>query len=93
MKKLVVRLQKVSPKIILLEATGGYEHLVLAALREAELPAHFINPRQVRDFARSLGILAKTDKIDARVLALFAEKIRPEPRPSPMPPSKNSSNS
>lgn len=83
LKKLVVRLQKISPKIILMEATGGYEHLVLAALREAELPAHFINPRQVRDFARSLGILAKTDKIDARVLALFAEKIRPEPRPLP----------
>lgn len=83
LKKLVVRLQKASPQIILLEATGGYEHLVLVALREAELPARFINPRQVRDFARSLGILAKTDKIDARVLALFAEKLRPEPRPLP----------
>jgi transposase len=78
--KLVARLRQAKPQIILLEATGGYEHLVLAALREAELPARFINPRQVRDFARSLGILAKTDKIDARVLALFAEKIRPEPR-------------
>lgn len=82
-KKLGARLQKARPHLILLEATGGYEQLVLAALREAELPARFINPRQVRDFARSLGILAKTDKIDARVLALFAEKLRPEPRPLP----------
>jgi len=82
-RKLVARLHKAKPHLILLEATGGYEHLVLAALREAQLPARFINPRQVRDFARSLGILAKTDKIDARVLALFAEKLRPEPRPLP----------
>jgi transposase len=81
--KLVARLHQVAPQIILLEATGGYEFRVVAALREAELPACFINPRQVRDFARSLGILAKTDRIDARVLAQFAEKIRPEPRPLP----------
>lgn len=82
-QKLVARLQKVRPHIILLEATGGYEYLVVAALREAGLPACFINPRQVRDFARSLGILAKTDAIDALVLARFAEKLRPQPRPLP----------
>lgn len=82
-QKLVTRLQKAQPQIILLEATGGYEYLVIAALREAGLPACFINPRQVRDFARSLGILAKTDTIDALVLARFAEKLRPEPRPLP----------
>ncbi len=81
--KLVARLRQVAPQIILLEATGGYEFLAVAALREAGLPACFINPRQVRDFARSLGILAKTDRIDARVLAQFAEKLRPEPRPLP----------
>ncbi|MFZ0052631.1 MAG: IS110 family transposase, partial [Desulfobaccales bacterium] len=81
--KLVARLSQVAPQIILLEATGGYEFLAVAALREAGLPACFINPRQVRDFARSLGILAKTDRIDARVLAQFAEKLRPQPRPLP----------
>jgi transposase len=83
MIKLVARLRRAAPQIILLEATGGYEFRVVAALREAELPACCINPRQVRDFARSLGILAKTDRIDARVLAHFAEKLQPEPRPLP----------
>jgi transposase len=82
-QQLVARLKKVQPQIILLEATGGYEYLVVAALREASLAACFINPRQVRDFARSLGILAKTDAIDALVLARFAERLRPEPRPLP----------
>lgn len=80
---LVHRLQALQPAIILLEASGGYEFLLVAALREAELPASFINPLQVRQFARSLGITAKTDRLDARVLALFAEKIRPGPRPLP----------
>jgi len=80
---LMHRLQALQPEIILLEASGGYEFLLVAALREAELPASFINPLQVRQFARSLGITAKTDRLDARVLALFAEKIRPEPRPLP----------
>lgn len=83
MIKLVARLRQLMPQIILLEATGGYEFRLVAALREAGLPACCINPRQVRDFARSLGILAKTDRIDARVLAHFAEKLRPEPRPLP----------
>lgn len=82
-KKLVRRLQALKPQIILLEASGGYEYLMVAALREAALPACFINPLQVRQFARSLGITAKTDRLDARVLALFAEKIRPQPRPLP----------
>jgi transposase len=82
-KKLVRRLKALKPQIILLEASGGYEFLLLAALRDAMLPACFINPLQVRQFARSLGITAKTDRLDALVLALFAEKIRPEPRPLP----------
>lgn len=82
-QRLPRRLQELQPQIILLEASGGYEFLLVAALREAELPACFINPLQVRQFARSLGITAKTDRLDARVLALYAEKIRPEPRPLP----------
>ncbi len=81
--KLVRRLQKLNPQIILLEATGGYEFLLLAALREAHLPACFINPRLVRSFARSAGIPAKTDRLDAKVLALFAGRMRPQARPLP----------
>jgi transposase len=83
MQKLVRRLQELKPQIILLEATGGYEFLVVAALREALLPACFINPRLVRSFARSASIAAKTDRLDAKVLALFACRMRPQPRPLP----------
>jgi len=82
-KKLVHRLQKLNPHTILLEATGGYEVLLVAALREADLPACFINPKQVRNFARSVGIAAKTDRLDAQVLAQFASSLRPSPRPLP----------
>jgi transposase len=82
-QKLVRRLKDLKPQIILLEATGGYEFLLVAALREAELPACFINPRLVRNFARSAGIAAKTDRLDAQVLALFACRMRPQPRPLP----------
>jgi transposase len=81
--KMLKRLQGWAPQIILLEATGGYEYGVVAALVAASLAPVLINPRQVRDFARSLGILAKTDKIDARVLAEFAFRLQPEPRPLP----------
>jgi transposase len=87
-QKLVRRLQKLHPQIVLLEATGGYEFLLLAALREAELPACFINPKLVRNFARSAGIAAKTDRLDAQVLALFAERMRPQPRPLPSAPQQ-----
>lgn len=66
-----------SPKLIVLEATGGYEAAVAAALATAGLSLAIVNPRQVRDFAKALGKLAKTDKIDAAVLAQFAEAIRP----------------
>lgn len=82
-QQLLKRLQKLQPQLILLEATGGYEFLVVAALREAQLPVCFINPLRVRNFARSLGILAKTDKLDARVLARYAHDLRPQPRPLP----------
>jgi len=81
--KMLKRLRGWSPQIILLEASGGYEYAVVAALVAANLTPVLINPRQVRDFARSLGILAKTDKIDAKVLAEFAFRVQPEPRPLP----------
>lgn len=68
-------------ELIVLEASGGYEAAVVAALAAAGLPVVVINPRQVRDFARATGQLAKTDRIDARVLAQFGEKIKPELRP------------
>lgn len=79
--ELVGRLQPLRPKLIVLEATGGYESVVAAALTAAGLPVAIVNPRQTRRFAGALGRLAKTDPIDAAVLAHFAEAIRPEPRP------------
>jgi transposase len=82
-QKLLQRLQGLTPELILLEATGGYEYLLVAALRDAELPTCFINPKLVRNFARSAGIAAKTDRLDAHVLALYAQRMRPEPRPLP----------
>jgi len=84
-QKLVRRLQELHPQIILLEATGGYEFLLIAALREAGLPACFINPKLVRNFARGAGIAAKTDRLDAQVLALYACRMRPQPRTLPTP--------
>lgn len=79
----VTRLTALEPNCIVLEATGGYEFKLAAALCVARLPVALVNPRQVRNFARALGKLAKTDKIDAEVIALFAEKMRPECRPLP----------
>jgi transposase len=79
---LVERVQALAPvALIVMEATGGYEMAVAAALTAAELPAVIVNPRQVRDFARGMGKLAKTDVIDAEVLAHFAEAARPAVRP------------
>src|SRR5512143_412489 len=69
------------PALIVLEATGGLEVAVVAALVEAGLPAAVINPRQSRDFAKATGRLAKTDVLDAEVLARFGAAIHPEPRP------------
>lgn len=80
---LVSRLAGMNPSLIVLEATGGYEMLCAAALSAAALPVVVVNPRQVRDFAKSTGQLAKTDRIDAGVLALFAERVRPELRAIP----------
>jgi transposase len=71
------------PERVVLEASGGYELAAAAALAAAALPVAVVNPRQVRDFAKALGRLAKTDTLDADTLALFAQRIRPEPRPLP----------
>jgi transposase len=82
-RKLVARCQALGPTLVVLEATGGYEAAVVAALATAGLAVVVANPRQVRDFAKATGQLAKTDALDAQVLALFAERVRPEPRVLP----------
>jgi transposase len=82
-KALVNRLTEIHPALVVLEATGGIERQLTRALASAELPIVVINPRQVRDFAKASGQLAKTDIIDAIVLARFAEAIRPAVRPLP----------
>jgi transposase len=80
---LVERWQALHPTLIVLEATGGLERAATAALATAGLPVVVVNPRQARDFARATGQLAKTDALDARALAHFADVIRPTPRPLP----------
>jgi transposase len=75
------RLLALSVALVVLEATGGFETTVAAALAGAGLPLCVVNSRQIRDFARATGRLAKTDRLDAQTIALFAERIRPEPRP------------
>ena len=80
---LVKRLRELQPALIVLEATGGVERAVTRALASAEFPVVVINPRQVRDFAKATGQLAKTDTIDAAVLARFGEAVRPALRPLP----------
>jgi transposase len=69
-----------APTLIVLEATGGYERLATATLTLAGLPVVVVNPRQVREFGKAIGRLAKTDRLDAALIALFAERIRPELR-------------
>ena len=80
-RKLVSQLQALDPAMVLLEATGGLELSLVAALAAAALPVVVVNPRQVRDFARATGKLAETDSLDAAVLAHFAEAVRPPVRP------------
>lgn len=82
-RTLVDRLRGEAVELIVLEATGGYELLCVAALAAAGLPVVVANPRQIRDFARATGQLAKTDGIDADIIALFAERVRPAVRPLP----------
>ena len=82
-RRAAARLKDLRPALVVLEATGGLEVPLAGALAALGLPVVVMNPRQVRDFARSVGRLAKTDALDARVLAHFAEAVRPEPRPLP----------
>jgi len=81
--QLLGRLQVLQPSVIVLEATGGYEARVAAALAHAGLPVAVVHPRQVRDFARATGQLAKSDGLDAAVLAHFGEAVSPPVRPLP----------
>lgn len=77
------RLQTLQPELIVLEATGGLEVTLTASLASAGLPVVVVNPRHVRDFAKATGRLAKTDRLDAQIIAHFAEAVRPKPRPLP----------
>src|SRR5918993_3565946 len=79
---LTARLNDLPIALVVLEATGGFEATVAAALAGAGLPLCVVNPRQIRDFARAMGRLAKTDTLDAEVIALFAERGRPQADPS-----------
>lgn len=82
-RELVDRLRAIAPVLVVMEATGGFEVPVAAALAAAEVPVVIVNPRQVRDFAKATGQLAKTDAIDARILARFAVQVRPVVRTLP----------
>lgn len=82
-KALARKLAKHKPTRVVMEATGGYERRVLRHLIDRDLPAIRVNPRQVRDFARATGILAKSDAIDARVLVRFGASVEPQHRPLP----------
>ncbi|MGD8997740.1 MAG: IS110 family transposase [Anaerolineae bacterium] len=81
--ELIARLEALEPVLIVIEATGGLERAVVAAMAEADLPVAVINPRQAREFAKATGRLAKTDEIDAEDLAFFGEAIGPDVRSVP----------
>lgn len=83
LEELVRRLRTLSPQLIAIEATGGFETIAAAAIAGAALPLAVVNPAQVRHFAQAVGQRAKTDPIDAAVIAHFAEAVKPEPRPLP----------
>ena len=78
---LAERLRAAAPALVVLEATGGFEATVAAGLAAAGLPLAVVNPAQVRAFARAVGRLAKTDRLDAEIIARFADQVRPEARP------------
>ena len=79
---LVDRLRPLAPALVALEATGGFEITVAAGIAGAGLPLAVVNPAQIRAFARATGRLAKTDRLDAALIAHFAEAVHPEPRRS-----------
>jgi transposase len=81
LEQLTARLGSVRPELVVLEATGGFEIAVAAAVAAAGLPLAVVNPAQIRAFARATGRLAKTDRLDAELIARFAEQVRPQPRP------------
>jgi len=83
LNELIERLLDLKPTLIAVEATGGFETIVAAAIAGAQLPLAVINPAQVRHFAQAVGKRAKTDPIDAAVIAHFAEAVKPEPRELP----------
>jgi transposase len=83
LEQLIARLRELSPRVVALEATGGFETVVAAALSAAGLPVAIVNPAQIRAFAKAIGQRAKTDPIDAGVIAHFAEATNLEPRPLP----------
>ena len=83
LRELVRRVHPLAPRLIVMEASGGYESIVAVSLAQAGLPVAIVNPRQTRKFAEALGQLAKSDAIDARVIAHFAEAVRPMPRAIP----------
>ena len=83
LEELIERLQALSPRLIAIEATGGFETIAAAAIAGAALPLAIVNPAQIRHFAQAVGKRAKTDPIDAEVIARFAEAVKPEPRPLP----------
>ena len=81
MASLVRRVMAVEPERVIVESTGGYERKLVAKLAEANLPVIVVNPRRVRSFGEGMGMLAKTDAIDAKLLALYGEKAQPPIRP------------
>jgi transposase len=83
LSELIERLRGVGPSLVAVEATGGFETIVAAAIAGAQFPLAVVNPAQVRHFAKAVGKRAKTDPIDAAVIARFAEAVKPEPRPLP----------
>lgn len=83
LKKLAKELKKLKPKLIILEATGGYQKLCVSILSSYQLPVAIVNPRQIRDFAKATGKLAKTDKLDAFTIAQFGKIVQSEVRPLP----------
>lgn len=83
MDGLCARIASLQPALVILEATGGYELRAAGALAAVHLPVLIVNPRHVRSYARSVGQLAKTDRIDARIIARYAAAVQPEPRPLP----------
>jgi transposase len=81
LEELIDRLRELAPALIAVEATGGFETIVAAAVAGAQLPLAVVNPAQIRHFAQAVGQRAKSDPIDAAVISRFAEAVKPEPRP------------